>query len=600
MEDQKNNNRETPSLEKSSVEVQEVPLFSAHPPMVIEDDMMIGVHDMDRKEKKTAKYEIPENNKTENRPPSDRNVKETAPLNTTKEIDTAKHDPNAGMHNNAFDNIETIPIAKQEEEEKKKVLARKDSTQNGEETKDGKAMKNDVKVIAEEKKQSPGSFAITKKSTSLKFSTAAEALRRPPSMAKKQTVVVEVAPLPAWKKKITRFVESPLVSIILGLWTIYTLFGDDRRLIGTAKESDGVFFVLMIIAICFFTAEILLSSIAIPEYLLGFNFLIDSVCTLTMLMDIGWLWEPVLSKGYSDPESHPVNTVLLADASKDARLGYATTIHIRVLRLVRLVRILKIYKYTFSAYDKMKVQDRTDADEIRERAEKDEPGARKNTIEDAKIGNLLSDVTIKRIVFMVIILMFSVPLFSFRSYTSDARSFEFGLDLLGNFNDNSNGAAFLQAYDSYLYNHLSYRNPIILVRAPGKSYDSPTVDFTKLRFNEKEIINPSDSKLHGLYIAVFDLRTDTQMDALLGILQTIFVCLMLAIGGFFFTKDATDLVVAPIEQMMRKIKRIVGNPLEVVNQEEKEAIAYQQKKRAEKIIKKQRCCQRRKKKKWKQ
>jgi hypothetical protein len=39
------------------------------------------------------------------------------------------------------------------------------------------------------------------------------------------------------------------------------------------------------------------------------------------------------------------------------------------------------------------------------------------------------------------------------------------------------------------------------------------------------------------------------------------VCIVLALAAIFFTKDANDLVVIPIERMMDKVKRISQNPL---------------------------------------
>eukprot|EP00831_Metopus_contortus_P005409 TRINITY_DN12048_c0_g2_i4.p2 TRINITY_DN12048_c0_g2~~TRINITY_DN12048_c0_g2_i4.p2 ORF type:complete len:150 (-),score=47.88 TRINITY_DN12048_c0_g2_i4:3-452(-) len=124
-------------------------------------------------------------------------------------------------------------------------------------------------------------------------------------------------------------------------------------------------------------------------------------------------------------------------------------------------------------------------------------------------------------------------------------------------------------------------------------------NYIDLRITEKEIVSPTDSAFEETYIAVFDLREDTQMDALLGIISTIFVCVMLTIGAFMFTKDATDLVIGPIEQMMEKVKRIAKNPLEAAREEENEAVAFQKAEKEERERDKKRCCKRKKKKKKK-
>ena len=42
----------------------------------------------------------------------------------------------------------------------------------------------------------------------------------------------------------------------------------------------------------------------------------------------------------------------------------------------------------------------------------------------------------------------------------------------------------------------------------------------------------------------------------LGIARTVFICIVLAGGAIFFSKDANDLVIGPIEKMMQKVRKI--------------------------------------------
>jgi len=51
---------------------------------------------------------------------------------------------------------------------------------------------------------------------------------------------------------------------------------------------------------------------------------------------------------------------------------------------------------------------------------------------------------------------------------------------------------------------------------------------------------------------------------------------VLAAGALVFTKDANDLVIAPIEQMIQKVNRIARNPLDAAQEEENEALALEQ------------------------
>lgn len=70
------------------------------------------------------------------------------------------------------------------------------------------------------------------------------------------------------------------------------------------------------------------------------------------------------------------------------------------------------------------------------------------------------------------------------------------------------------------------------------------------------------------------------LGAILGLIRTNFVIVMLVSGATFFSKDANDLVVTPIENMLAKVQRICQNPLEAARIEEDLAIAEEQLKTA--------------------
>ncbi len=99
----------------------------------------------------------------------------------------------------------------------------------------------------------------------------------------------------------------------------------------------------------------------------------------------------------------------------------------------------------------------------------------------------------------------------------------------------------------------------------------------KFRTNELEIkISPLDPDVGDFYlIAYFDKTTETDLSAILSILRTIFVCVILAGAALLFSKDATDLVLNPIETMLRKINNITENPLKARNIEEEEAFLWE-------------------------
>jgi hypothetical protein len=57
------------------------------------------------------------------------------------------------------------------------------------------------------------------------------------------------------------------------------------------------------------------------------------------------------------------------------------------------------------------------------------------------------------------------------------------------------------------------------------------------------------------------------MTAELSIIRTVFVCLVLGFGSLYFSKDAHEIVILPIEEMTRKVNSISQNPIEAAQEE---------------------------------
>ena len=62
-------------------------------------------------------------------------------------------------------------------------------------------------------------------------------------------------------------------------------------------------------------------------------------------------------------------------------------------------------------------------------------------------------------------------------------------------------------------------------------------------------------------VAVTDIKWYSQFNSLLNMLRTIFICAVLAAGVFVFNRDASRLVLEPIERMLKKVKDVSENPL---------------------------------------
>lgn len=123
-----------------------------------------------------------------------------------------------------------------------------------------------------------------------------------------------------------QFINNFVFQLIIIIVTIYSLFGDDFRLVFAKKESDYIFMDLNILTLVIFSLEMLISCTGNDEYVFSFFFWVDGLCTLTMIIDL----QPVLDQ-------------------MTGRWQYQLADSIRV---IRLVRILKLYKSANNAIAK--------------------------------------------------------------------------------------------------------------------------------------------------------------------------------------------------------------------------------------------------------
>lgn len=56
--------------------------------------------------------------------------------------------------------------------------------------------------------------------------------------------------------------------------------------------------------------------------------------------------------------------------------------------------------------------------------------------------------------------------------------------------------------------------------------------------------------------------------------KTIFICVIFSVGTVYFFKDVLEMVVEPIESMISKIKDMTVNPLNALQQSEKDQFLY--------------------------
>jgi hypothetical protein len=371
-----------------------------------------------------------------------------------------------------------------------------------------------------------------------------------------------------------RILNNMYYTIFMTVITIYALFGDDLRLVVFSKEVDPYFYGVTSACLLFFSFEIVLASIAKEDYFLKFYFWLDAMATVSLISDIGWIWDRIV--GNQDfSASNAQQASQLARAGRGARVGTRAGRIIRIIRLIRLIRVVKLYKHAHVALlekprrhdTNMDLASQNDGDHhhgllrrggtenfdnrsnishqmLRRRHRSGSQSLSENSQnaghhhtnteneidkedyklpEESRVGKKLSDLTTKRVIILVLAMMFSFPLFTYSTYTDENDSFTFGLEAMKLFSSDPLGIEFQTSYSTYLNEHKNLRTPLISLYVEideyNLSWDSDKVDPTDLRFTEADVASIDG----GDYVAIFDLRKNTRLSAGLSIGRTVFV-----------------------------------------------------------------------------
>ena len=360
--------------------------------------------------------------------------------------------------------------------------------------------------------------------------------------------------------KLKYILEHWITTVMFSIITVWVLFADDIKLLTTTNSADPLFSILNIVFMIMFAVEFLISSMVVDNYYLSFFFWLDLVSTLSMILDIHWL--------YSDVDSKIKTATNITKVGRGARVGSRAVKVLRILRILRLVRIAKLYKASQKLGDKDK-NSKVLNNVI----------SNKNTNdiappEESKVGKKLTDVTTKRVIIIILSLILGVILFNSNLYYSTLSSTDFSMkvfDELKNPYDSTVDLVIQLLKEEFPNNSTT---PLLYVEVTNRTYGYANIE-NELRSDEKltsesaceHFLNYNSS---ARCYAIFDNRYSTKITSIINISKTIFICIALTCASIFFNKDTSELVLDPIESMMIKIDKISKNPIEAMEENEKQ------------------------------
>lgn len=133
-----------------------------------------------------------------------------------------------------------------------------------------------------------------------------------------------------YRDKLKYFLDHKYTNLIFMLVSIYSLFADDIRLVASYKSADPVFSVFAILVFLTFLVEIILTFLIDERYICGLYFWIDLVSTMSMLLDVHWIFDSIFELAKND-----VSVAL-------KQIGRGGRVAARAFRLLRFMRTLKL------------------------------------------------------------------------------------------------------------------------------------------------------------------------------------------------------------------------------------------------------------------
>lgn len=204
--------------------------------------------------------------------------------------------------------------------------------------------------------------------------------------------------------------------------TFYALLGDDIRVSSTPARADVYFDNTTLIAIAIFSIEVFVCAVGKEGYFLGFFFYLDLVTTITLVMDhtIVARGIDVWMTGDSDAEESKDMSALRA-----SKMGSKAGRIVRIIRLIRLLRIVKLYKHAVEARQarirkqrlKMRrVQPNDDDEDESDDEDGGEGDAGGSGEPESRVGKRLSELTTRRVIVLVLVMLFVVPQLTIPSF----------------------------------------------------------------------------------------------------------------------------------------------------------------------------------------
>ncbi|KAL4852756.1 Ras guanine nucleotide exchange factor W [Chlorella vulgaris] len=373
-------------------------------------------------------------------------------------------------------------------------------------------------------------------------------------------------PQARWRARVHKVLQSGpalLTSLIL---TIMILYSDSLRQACTPKSADPYFLAFTCFVAVVFSLEAAAGCLANPRYAKTFYFWVDIISTISILLDIPAIVDPIVSTandgaGDAQQQGGLDNAAQITAAStRAARLAHVT----KWMRLWQIIRL-----WAFYIKHKQQIIDRETFFE--EQLE---------ISSQSRVGEKLTELTIRKVVVMVLLVMFAMPVFdvSVGYYGGPLMLDNGGLSMLhASYGAMGNSSAFqaaMQVYTTETQYRLgrSHTGFITDLSVYNQSFLAVPGGVEGLRSREYANFTAQSGPgcdggtgVCDVSYATFNTLWASQIQGYLEIGRTTFTIIILLVSAIWFIADTDRLVLRPLERMVQLVKDVSENPLAKVS-----------------------------------
>ena len=192
-------------------------------------------------------------------------------------------------------------------------------------------------------------------------------------------------------------------------------------------------------------------------------------------------------------------------------------------------------------------------------------------IKESKVSRKFSEQTTKRVVFLVLIVVMSEFVFQTNTYVNTLKSYSFALDALNSLEMISNLDSVYGFIKKYHQDDTDYRILEIARKVNGNYQTMVYEDPDNYREQEYEVISSGDFKMTIL------MRKELRFEAYLSLGKTTFILFIIMASALLISRDATALVLQPLETIMFKVNEMAEDPFQILKFNEIEAMVDDEK-----------------------